>query len=105
VDRRKTRRQWGELVAEDINKQVFTVVIYLKTGGTITMETSVPEEFISSLVGHMDAFCSRSIFRSRGSTIRLSTIPIVVIPIDHINFFTLVEKPPNPPHEKHAITI
>jgi hypothetical protein len=77
---------------DDEQNQMFTATIYLKSGSTIQTETENPEEFIGSLAFHMDAFYARSIFRKRGSTVRLRGTPVVVVPIDHINFFTLVEK-------------
>lgn len=63
--------------------------LYLKNGNTVTGITHDPEEFIQSLTGYMDRFFRRGLFRKENATVRINGSPVVCIPIDHINFFSV----------------
>ena len=73
---------------------VYQCVVYLKSGATVTTETSDSEGFIRSLSGYMDGFFRRRLFGKTNSTVRLCGTPTVCVPIDHVNFFTVQEKQP-----------
>jgi hypothetical protein len=67
-------------------------VVYLKSGSTVTTETSDPEGFIRNLSGLMDGYFRRSLFKRSCTTVRLVGKPTVVVPIEHINFYSVEEK-------------
>jgi hypothetical protein len=67
-------------------------VVYLKSGSTVTTETSDPEGFINSLLGFIDGYFRRSLFRKSRTVVRLHGSPTVCIPIEHISFFSVETK-------------
>ena len=72
--------------------KVFQCIVYLKTGATVTTETEDPDALIASLRGFLDAFYSRGLFSKRMSTVVLNGTPTVVIPLEHINFISVLAK-------------
>lgn len=66
--------------------------IHLKSGGVINTETSDAESFIGEITRVMDRFFRRGWFRTGSSILRLSGVPLVGIPVENINCFTVEEK-------------
>jgi hypothetical protein len=76
---------WAEFKKQETHRYT----IYLKNGNTVTGLTYDPEEIIRSLKGYIDRFFRRGLFRQENSVVRFNGTPIVCIPIEHINFYSI----------------
>lgn len=70
----------------------FRCVVFLIENKTVTTEVEDKEQFIHSLSLAMDRFHRRGMFQTVPASVRLNGNPTVVIPINHIVFYSVEEK-------------